>query len=49
MFVLNDLVTISGIMSDIIAQRSDLKYVYETIAPADEAVTRLRNKVVSAS
>ena len=49
MFVLNDLVTISGIMSDIIAQRSDLKYVHETSAPADEAVTRLRNKVVSAS
>ncbi len=48
MFVLNDLTTISGIMSDIIMQK-DIRYVYETIAPADEAVTRLRNKVVSAS
>lgn len=48
MFVLNDLTTISGIMSDIIMQR-DIRYTYETIAPADEAVTRLRTKVVSAS
>ncbi len=47
MFVMNDLTTISGIMSDIIADK-DLKYTYETIAPADEAVTRLRNKVISA-
>ena len=48
MFVLNDLTTISGIMSDIIMQR-DIRYTYETIAPADEAVTRLRTKVVSAA
>jgi hypothetical protein len=47
LFVLNDLTTISGIMSDIIMQR-DIRYVYETIAPADEAVTRLRTKVISA-
>lgn len=47
MFVLNDLTTISGIMSDIIANK-DLTYVYETIAPADEAVTRLRSKIISA-
>lgn len=49
MFVLNDMVTISGIMSDIISQGSDLKYTYESIALADEAITRLRNKVVTAS
>lgn len=45
-FVLNDLTTISGIMSEVIADR-DLKYSYETIAPADEAVTRLRSKITS--
>lgn len=49
MFVLNDMVTISGIMSEIISQGSDLRYSYESIAPADEAITRLRNKVVTAS
>jgi hypothetical protein len=48
MFVLNDLTTISGIMNDIIMQRNT-HYTYETIAPTDEAVTRLRTKVVSAS
>jgi len=47
MFVLNDLTTVSGIMSEIISQ-NDIKYTYETIAQADEAVTRLRSKVVSA-
>lgn len=47
MFIMNDLTTVSGIMSEIIADK-DLKYTYETIAPADEAVTRLRNKVISA-
>lgn len=45
-FVLNDMTTISGIMSDVIADK-DLKYQYETIAPADEAVTRLRSKITS--
>lgn len=47
MFILNDLTTISGIMSDILMQR-DIRYTYETIAPADEAVTRLRTKVIGA-
>lgn len=46
MFVLNDLTTISGIMGDVIAS-PDLKYSYESIAPADEAVSRLRSKVTS--
>ncbi|MGE0567185.1 MAG: hypothetical protein AB7O73_04490 [Bacteroidia bacterium] len=45
-FVINDLTTISGILSEIIAQ-PDIKYTYETIATADEAIIRLRNKVVS--
>ncbi len=47
MFILNDLTTISGIMGEIISQK-DIKYTYETIMPADEAVTRLRSKVISA-
>jgi hypothetical protein len=47
MFILNDLTTISGIMGEIISQK-DIKYTYETIIPADEAVTRLRSKVISA-
>jgi len=47
MFVLNDLTTVSGIMTDILADKDNLKYTYETIAPADEAVTRLRSKVTS--
>lgn len=47
MFVLNDLTTISGIMSDILVDKDNLKYVYETIAPADEAVSRLRSKITS--
>jgi hypothetical protein len=47
MFVLNDLTTISGIMTDILADKDNMKYQYETIAPADEAVTRLRSKVTS--
>lgn len=47
MFVLNDLTTISGIMGEIISEK-DIKYTYETIAQADEAVTRLRSKVISA-
>jgi hypothetical protein len=45
-FVLNDMTTISGIMSEIIADK-DLKYAYETISPADEAVSRLRSKITS--
>jgi len=44
MFVFNDLATISGIMSEIISD-SDIKYTYETIAKADEAIIRLRSKV----
>ncbi len=46
-FVLNDMTTISGIMSDVIADKDNLKYAYETIAPADEAVSRLRSKITS--
>lgn len=48
MFIMNDMSTISSILSDIISQ-NDIKYTYETIAPADEAVTRLRNKVIGAA
>lgn len=47
MFVLNDLTTISGIMTDILQDKDNMKYVYETIAPADEAVSRLRSKITS--
>jgi hypothetical protein len=47
MFIMNDMSTISSILSDIISQ-NDIKYTYETIAAADEAVTRLRNKVIGA-
>lgn len=47
LFIMDDLSTISSIMSDIIS-KDDIKYTYETIAPADEAVTRLRHKVISA-
>lgn len=46
MFVFNDLSVISGIMSEIIADK-DIKYTYETIAKADEAIIRLRNKITN--
>lgn len=44
MFVFNDLTVMSGIMGEIISDK-DIKYTYETIAKADEAIVRLRNKV----
>lgn len=47
MFVLNDLTTISGIMTEMLSDKDNLKYAYETIAPADEAVSRLRSKITS--